>query len=82
MLPLWFISGVFIPTSSLFPALRSVGKLFPVEHLANALHVASVHSSFATAIAPKDLLIMAIWDVGAAALAAWRFSWLPSAATA
>lgn len=82
MLPLWFISGVFIPTSNLSPALRSVGELFPVEHLANALHVASVHSSFATAVSPKDLLILAVWGVGAAALAAWRFSWLPSTATA
>jgi ABC-2 type transport system permease protein len=82
MLPLWFVSGVFIPTSKLSPALRFVGELFPVEHLANSLHVASVHSSFATAISPKDLLVLALWGVGAAALAAWRFSWLPSVATA
>jgi ABC-2 type transport system permease protein len=46
------------------------------------LHRASVRGSFTTAIAPKDLLVLGIWGLGAAALAAWHFSWLPSAATA
>jgi ABC-2 type transport system permease protein len=82
MLPLWFISGVFIPTSNLSSGLREVGELFPVEHLANGLHVASVHATFAAAISPKDLWVLVIWGVGAGLLAAWRFSWLPSAATA
>ncbi len=82
MLPLWFISGVFIPTAKLSSGLRSVGELFPVEHLANGLHVASVHSSFSGALAPTDLLALVIWGLAAAALAAWRFSWLPSTATA
>jgi ABC-2 type transport system permease protein len=82
MLPLWFISGVFIPTSNLSSGLRKVGELFPVEHLANGMHVASVHSTFSSAISPTDLWVLAAWGVGAGLLAAWRFSWLPSAATA
>jgi len=82
MLPLWFISGVFIPTSSLSSTLRSVGSLFPVEHLAAGMHLASVNTSFGSAISPKDLLALAAWGVAAAAFAAWRFSWLPSTATA
>ncbi len=82
MLPLWFISGVFIPTSNLSSGLRKVGEVFPVEHLANGMHVASVHSTFASAISATDLWVLAVWGVGAGLLAAWRFSWLPSAATA
>jgi ABC-2 type transport system permease protein len=82
MMPLYFISGVWIPTAQLGGTLRSVASVFPVEHLAAALHRASVRGSFTTAIAPKDLLVLAVWASGAAALAAWRFSWLPSAATA
>jgi ABC-2 type transport system permease protein len=82
MLPLWFISGVFIPDANLSGTLRAVSKVFPVEHLANGLHAASIHSSFGAAISIIDLLVLAAWGVGAAALAAWRFSWLPSAATA
>jgi ABC-2 type transport system permease protein len=77
-LPLWFISGVFIPTTNLSSSLRTIGSLFPVEHLANGLQQASVHASFASSISVGDLLAMAAWGLAAAAFAAWRFSWLPS----
>jgi ABC-2 type transport system permease protein len=82
MFPLWFISGVFIPTDNLSGALHQIAELFPVEHVANSLHLASVHSSFASAISVTDLLVLAAWGVAAAAFCAWRFSWLPSTATA
>lgn len=82
VLPLYFISGIWIPNSNLSHSLRSIASIFPVEHLAAALHLASVHSSLGAALAPKDLLVLAIWGVAAAAIAARRFSWLPRAATA
>jgi len=82
MLPLWFLSGVFIPMSNLSAGLRAVGDAFPVEHAANSLHLASVSSSFGGALDGTDLLVLAAWALGAAALAAWRFSWLPSTAKA
>ncbi len=82
MLPLWFISGVFIPTTNLSSALSSIGKLFPVEHLANSLHLASVNNTFSSAISVTDMLVLAAWAIAAAAFAARRFSWLPSTATA
>jgi ABC-2 type transport system permease protein len=81
-LPLWFISGIFIPTANLSSTLRSVGSLFPVEHLADGLHLASVHSTFSSAISASDLLALAAWGIAAAAFAALRFSWLPSSAGA
>lgn len=82
MFPLWFISGVFIPIPNLSGTLRSVGRLFPVEHLANSLDLASVHGSFTSAISAGDLLALAAWGLAAAAFAAVRFSWLPTAAAA
>jgi ABC-2 type transport system permease protein len=82
MLPLWFISGVFIPDVNLSSTLSTIGKVFPVEHLADTLHRASVNSSFSSAISVSDLLVLAAWAVAAGAFAAWRFSWLPSTATA
>ena len=81
MMPLWFISGVFIPASNLSRPLRTVGSLFPVEHLASGLQQASIHASLSSAISPTDLLMLAAWGAAAAGLAAWRFSWLPSTAT-
>lgn len=80
-MPLWFLSGVLIPTQSLSGALRFVGKVFPIEHLAAGLHLASIHTSFSSSISVTDLLVLAAWGVAAAAIAAWRFSWLPSTAS-
>jgi ABC-2 type transport system permease protein len=80
LLPLYFISGVWIPTSTLPHGLRDVAEVFPIEHLANALHVASVHASFSAALAPSDLLALAGWAVAAAVFATRRFNWLPATA--
>jgi ABC-2 type transport system permease protein len=77
-MPLWFISGVLIPTHNLSAVLRHVGEVFPVEHLASGLHLASIHSTFASSISVTDLLALAAWGAAAAAVAVWRFSWLPS----
>ncbi len=79
-MPLWFLSGVFIPTASLSSTLRSAGSLFPVEHLAAALQIASVNTSFAKAVSVSNLLALAAWGLGSAAFASWRFSWLPNCA--
>jgi ABC-type polysaccharide/polyol phosphate export permease len=73
---------VFIPVHNLSPTLKHIGDLFPVAHLANSLHLASVNHSFSASISVTDLLVLAGWALGATALAAWRFSWLPSVATA
>ena len=81
MMPLYFISGVWIPSASLPHGLRQIAEIFPVEHLAAALHLASVRGSFTAAFAPKDLLVLAVWGIAAAIFAARRFSWLPAAAT-
>jgi ABC-2 type transport system permease protein len=82
MLPLWFISGVFIPNASLSSGLRHVGNLFPVAHVAAGLHLASVRTTFSSAVSVSDLLALVAWGVAAALFCAWRFSWLPSTATA
>jgi ABC-2 type transport system permease protein len=80
-MPLWFLSGVLIQTNNLSGVLRTIGEIFPVEHLADGLHSASVHRTFVNSISVTDLLVLAAWGVGATVFAAWRFSWLPSAAT-
>jgi ABC-2 type transport system permease protein len=82
LFPLWFLSGVFIPIHNLSGTLKHVGELFPIEHLSNLLHLASVHGSFSSAFSISDVLVLGAWGVAAGAFAAWRFSWLPSAATA
>ena len=77
-MPLWFLSGVLIPTENLSGALRETGEIFPVEHLADGLHLVSIHTTFASSISATDLIVLAAWGAAAAAFATLRFSWLPA----
>jgi ABC-2 type transport system permease protein len=78
MLPLWFISGVFIPTANLSKPLTIIGKIFPLEHIANSLHLASVNTTFGASISLVDVAVLAAWALASILFVARRFSWLPS----
>jgi ABC-2 type transport system permease protein len=78
MLPLYFISGVFVPSVDLPGWLRHIAALFPVEHLADGLRHAYAPGG---GIVWSDLLALSIWAVAGLALALRRFSWIPSTTT-
>jgi ABC-2 type transport system permease protein len=82
LFPLYFISGVWVPTDSLPSGIRAVADVFPVAHLAGALHRAFAFGSFSRAFAPVDLLVLAAWAAAGVLIAARRFTWLPAGATA
>jgi ABC-2 type transport system permease protein len=77
MLPLYFISGVFVAISVLPHWLVNVADVFPVRHLAAALLVAYNPHTTGSGFAGADLLIVAAWGVGGLVVALRRFSWLP-----
>jgi ABC-2 type transport system permease protein len=77
MLPLYFISGVFISVSILPHWLVDIADVFPVRHLAAALLAAYNPHTAGSAFAGTDLLILAAWGVGGLLVALRRFSWLP-----
>jgi ABC-2 type transport system permease protein len=81
MLPLYFISGIFIPAVNLPPWLRHVAQVFPVQHLANGLHHAYDPAATGIGIVWSDIGVLAIWAVIGLVVALRRFSWLPKAAT-
>ncbi|MCC9311655.1 ABC transporter permease [Kitasatospora sp. RB6PN24] len=77
MLPLYFISGVFIASSVLPHWLSDVGNVFPVRHLVAALLTAYNPHTRGAGFAGKDLLIVAAWGLAGLVIALRRFSWLP-----
>jgi ABC-2 type transport system permease protein len=79
-LPLYFISGVFVPKDQLSGTLRDIASVFPVSHLNNALFKAFDPTTTGSGIAGSDLLILAAWGVGGLLIALWRFSWSPRSA--
>jgi ABC-2 type transport system permease protein len=81
MLPLYFISGVFVPNINLPSWLKHVAQVFPVEHLADGLHKAYAPDVHGVGIVWSDIGVLAIWFAIGLAVALVRFSWLPKAAT-
>jgi len=77
LLPLYFISGVFVAVTILPHWLANVGEIFPVRHLANALLVAYNPHTTGLGFAGLDLLIVAAWGVAGFLIAVRKFSWLP-----
>jgi ABC-2 type transport system permease protein len=79
MLPLYFISGVFVAASTLPKWLVDIADVFPVRHLASALLAAYNPHSHGAGLAVSDLLIVAAWGAAGLLVAVRRFSWLPLA---
>ena len=77
MLPLYFISGVFVPVSTLPHWLLNIATVFPVRHLAAALLTAYNPHTRGSGLATGDLLIVAAWGAGGLIVALRRFTWNP-----
>jgi ABC-2 type transport system permease protein len=79
ILPLCFLSGVFIPILELPHWLIDVGKIFPVHALADALLAAYNPHTTGLGLRWGDLVVLAAWGAAGLIIALRRFSWLPRA---
>jgi ABC-type multidrug transport system ATPase subunit len=74
ILPLLFLSGVFIPIGDDAPAwITWTARIFPVKHFADGMQAAFLGTPFHW----SDVLIVAIWGVAGLLLALRFFSWEP-----
>ncbi|HTR88904.1 MAG TPA: ABC transporter permease [Solirubrobacteraceae bacterium] len=78
MLPLMFISGIFIPNSEIPASMQDVANVFPVKHIFEALLKVFDPATTGSGLAGKDLAVIALWGVAGALVAIWRFRWTPS----
>lgn len=78
MMPLYFISGVFIPDSEVPEWVSKVGNLFPVSHLNQALQES--FDPFAEgAVWPwNHWLVIAAWGIVCAVITLKTFRWTPN----
>jgi ABC-2 type transport system permease protein len=78
ILPLLFISDIFIPLEANAPEwLVSVAKAFPIWHYAHAMLATFEPPGFEGTFQPGNLLVVAAWGVGGLALATKFFAWEP-----
>ncbi len=81
-LPLYLISGIFVPNISLPGGLQHVARFFPVQHLADGLHHAFDPATHSSGIVWNDLGVLVLWAAVGLAVALRRFAWTPTAARA
>lgn len=74
ILPLLFVSGIFIPLGTSSPAwIRWIARIFPVEHFASGMLAGFLGTRFSW----SDVFIVAVWGIGGLALAVRFFTWEP-----
>ncbi len=74
VLPLLFLSGVFIPVTAKSPQwIQWVGRVFPVRHCVNAMQSAFLGTPFNW----DDVGVVALWGVAALVVALRFFTWEP-----
>ena len=77
ILPLLFISDIFIPLEDAPNWLHNIGNFFPVKHFSEALGAAFNPLETGSGFEPTALIVMAAWGIGGALVAVRFFSWEP-----
>jgi len=76
ILPLLFISNVFIPLQNPTGWIDVVGKIFPVRHFADAM-IGSFFELSGSGLHANDLLVLALWGAAGVVVAVRFFDWEP-----
>jgi ABC-2 type transport system permease protein len=76
LLPLYFLSGVFIPEDQLPDGVIAFADLFPVRHFFESFFDAYVPAG-GSAVSWDNLAIVALWGVAGLLLAIKYFRWTP-----
>lgn len=76
ILPLLFVSNVFIPLNHPPQWLDILGKIFPVRHFADAM-ISSFFQLSGSGLQTNDLLVIGVWGIGGLVVAVRFFDWEP-----
>jgi ABC-2 type transport system permease protein len=76
-LPLYFISGIFIPESEIPDGVLGVADFFPFRHFFEAFFAAFDPSTTGAGFEFGNLAFVAAWGLGGLVVAALFFRWTP-----
>ena len=77
VLPLYFISGIFIPDSEIPEGVLKVADVFPIRHFFEAFFTAWDPNTIGAGFEWGDLAIVAAWGVAGLLIALFAFRWEP-----
>ena len=78
LVPMFFISDIWIPNSSLPGWVNSLASALPVEHVSDVLHRAFAAGALAPGPVAVDLAVLAAWALGGALVAILVGPWVGS----
>ncbi len=76
-LPLYFISGIFIPDSEIPEGVLKVADIFPIRHFFEAFFTAWDPNTAGAGFEWGDLAIVAAWGLAGLVVALYAFRWEP-----
>ncbi|MEV0132148.1 ABC transporter permease [Dactylosporangium sp. NPDC050688] len=77
LIPVAFISNVFMVGADLPAPLAWAGRILPLRHFADAVSAAFDPVAAGSGFRPGDLAVMAVWGAAGAVVAGRRFGWEP-----
>jgi ABC-2 type transport system permease protein len=77
VVPLYFLSGVFIPESEIPEGILRFADLFPIRHFFEALLVGFDPATTGPGLELGNLAVVAAWGIGGLAIAVRWFRWAP-----
>jgi ABC-2 type transport system permease protein len=77
LLPLYFVSGVFIPETEIPEGVLRVAEIFPVRHFFEALLTCFDPSTTGPGFSWGNLAIVAVWGIAGLLVAVRGFRWAP-----
>jgi ABC-2 type transport system permease protein len=75
LLPLAFISDIFVIGASFPPVLEAVSWFFPLRHASAAMTVALAPDLDGSGLALGHLAVLLAWTLAGALVLVWRFGW-------
>jgi ABC-2 type transport system permease protein len=78
LLPLAFISDIFVIGAEFPPVINAIGWFFPLRHAANAMTTAVDPNVTGSGLSWDHLGVMLAWTAAAAVVVALRFRWVDS----
>jgi ABC-2 type transport system permease protein len=79
VLPLYFLSGVFIPETEIPDGVLDVANVFPIRPLFEALLTGFDPSTAGAGFEPGRLAVVGAWGIAGLLAAFFTFRWTPRA---